>query len=323
MRVISGGSERPLPLAVTGDIGGPILRASDHHAELINRISALRSRVAPAAVMLSALSAVVYVAAGGVTVQWSQTARNDDGSLVLLEDKPPLTMTAADAPKKPAIVVDVTKTFQEFAGFGGAFTEAASTNWMKLSEEKKAEVIDTYFGAPEDGGLGYSMGRVPINSCDFSPASYTFDDVEGDVELTHFDTTVQHDVDNGMVPMIKAAMDKAKSRGVDLKLLASPWSPPAWMKKPVDDGAGGLKRSQTGSAKPNGLDPDSQVRWTAHAQTRGSRGSRLLAVLVCVSLSLTLALPRASARLVRRAHGQSTLASGSAHTRPTALTCGV
>jgi O-glycosyl hydrolase len=145
---------------------------------------------------------------------------------------------------------------QEFAGFGGAFTEASAINWRKLSEADQAEVIRLYFSSPSEGGLGYTMGRVPINSCDFSPASYTFDDVAGDVELEHFDSSVQHDVDSGMVPMIRAAQQAASARGVSLKLLASPWSPPAWMKREGPWGG----QSMTASAKPNGLLPEMQAR---------------------------------------------------------------
>ena len=172
---------------------------------------------------------------GGVTIEWSQTARNGDNSLVLLEEQRPLKMTPVKAaPKGPSLILDRSKSYQEFAGFGGAFTEAAAINWRKLSDEKQVEVIKLYFGSPEDGGLGYTMGRVPINSCDFSPGSYTFDDVAGDVELKHFDSSVAHDVDVGMVPMIQAAQKMAKARGEKFKLLASPWSPPAWMKVPVN-----------------------------------------------------------------------------------------
>lgn len=89
------------------------------------------------------------------------------------------------------------ETYQSIVGFGGAFTEAAAINWRLLSPEEQDEVIRLYFGSPEDGGHGYSLGRVPMNSCDFSPASYNFDNVTGDQDLAHFDTDVKHDVEVG------------------------------------------------------------------------------------------------------------------------------
>ena len=76
---------------------------------------------------------LVSVTAAGPQVQWTQTARNGDGSLVLLQDMEALTMDDMDAaPEGPAITVDSRQKYQEFAGFGGAFTEASALNWKSL-----------------------------------------------------------------------------------------------------------------------------------------------------------------------------------------------
>ena len=144
-------------------------------------------------------------------VDWVQTARFKDGSTDLLKDMHPLRMEAMDSlPTDRTLEVDVSRTYQEVLGFGGAFTEAAAINWRLLSEADQEEVIRLYFAGPEDGGHGYSLGRVPINSCDFSPESYTFDDVAGDVELEHFDTSVQHDAAAVAVMAEKALSTKPK-----------------------------------------------------------------------------------------------------------------
>ena len=70
-----------------------------------------------------------------------------------------------------------------------------------------------------------------MNSCDFSIKSYSFDQHDMDLELKHFDNDVTHDVQSGMVSMIKQANDLLKSswksNSIDgLKMLTSPWSPP-------------------------------------------------------------------------------------------------
>jgi len=191
-------------------------------------------------------------------VDWVQTVRHDDGTVKLLEPMPPLTMQPLSKVKR-ALVIDRRTKFQEIVGFGGAFTEASALNWKRLSAEDQAEVIRLYFASPEEGGHGYTLGRVPINSCDFSPASYTFDDVKDDMELEHFDTTVQHDVTSGMIPMIQAAQDAITKRGAKLTLFASPWTMPAWMKEPVDG-----KQSLTASASPNGLMPSMMRPWAKY-----------------------------------------------------------
>jgi glucosylceramidase len=124
-------------------------------------------------------------------------------------------------------VVDLTsERGQTITGFGGAFTEAAASVFSKLSKEKQRRFLEGYFG-PD--GLGYTVGRVHINSCDFSESNYAFDDAEGDVELRHFDDSVAHD-QKVLIPLIRAAQDMLASHGKELRLLATPWSPPAWMK---------------------------------------------------------------------------------------------
>ncbi|KAF4758718.1 hypothetical protein FOZ63_015708, partial [Perkinsus olseni] len=71
----------------------------------------------------------------------------------------------------------------------------------------------------------YTMGRIPINSCDFSPYTYNFDNVSDDFTLEHFDDSLKGDEDTGMIQLLHDALAVAK-----LKLFGSPWSPPYWMK---------------------------------------------------------------------------------------------
>ena len=100
---------------------------------------------------------------------------------------------------------------------------------------------------------------MPINSCDFSPESYNFDDVDGDLALDHFDHTVKHDVDSGMIPMIQKAQAAVEARGYSLNVYASPWSPPGWMKEAV-----GGQQSMLISAMPTGLMASMQRPWAKY-----------------------------------------------------------
>jgi len=139
-------------------------------------------------------------------------------------------------------------------GFGGAFTEASALNYMSLEKDGRAAILELLFGKD---GLGYSLGRVPINSCDFSVESYSFDDVVDDFTLESFDMTVEHDVMSGMVELMLQADSTLKDAwpGDSLNVMASPWSPPAWMKKPTwRDPVGATHAvNMTGSAEPNCL----------------------------------------------------------------------
>lgn len=119
------------------------------------------------------------------------------------------------------IILEPEKKYQEILGFGGAFTEATAYNLSKVSKENRDKVIKAYFDQKE--GLGYSIGRVHIHSCDFALGNYTYID-EYDETLDSF--TIAHD-EELIIPLIK---DAEKVANQSIPLLASPWSPPAFMK---------------------------------------------------------------------------------------------
>lgn len=106
--------------------------------------------------------------------------------------------------------------YQEIIGFGGAFTESAGYAYSKLSDFKKAELINDYFS---QSGLNYSMGRLPIGSCDFSLNSYSYSK-KADLSDFSIDRDKKY-----LLPFLQAALNQRQ-----LKLLASPWSPPSFMK---------------------------------------------------------------------------------------------
>ncbi len=89
----------------------------------------------------------------------------------------------------------------------------------KLPLSTLAALMAQYWGA---GGIGYTVGRVPINSCDFSVRSYSFDNSEADFALKEFDHNVLHD-QAAMIPMMRSAMATARTHGVDLRMFSSPW----------------------------------------------------------------------------------------------------
>lgn len=119
------------------------------------------------------------------------------------------------------VFIDPRRTFQTFMGIGGAITDAAAETLAKVPPAKQKEIIDAYYDAEK--GIGYTLARTNIHSCDFSSGSYTYVS-EGDKELRSF--SVEHDR-KYRIPMIKRAM--AAARGT-IKLFGSPWSPPAFMK---------------------------------------------------------------------------------------------
>lgn len=118
------------------------------------------------------------------------------------------------------IVVNPKKTFQTFMGIGGAITDASAEVFAKLPLNKQQDFLNAYYSPSK--GIGYTLMRTTLHSCDFSSESYTYVN-EGDAELTSFN--IQHDK-QFRIPLIKKAMAIADK----MTLYASPWSPPAFMK---------------------------------------------------------------------------------------------
>lgn len=123
------------------------------------------------------------------------------------------------------VFVDPTKTFQTYMGIGGAITDASAETFYKLPADKQQELLTAYFDSKN--GIGYTVARTNMNSCDFSSDMYTYIK-EGDTTLGSFN--IDHDK-KYKIPMIKAAM---QTTGSQLNLFTSPWSPPAFMKSNND-----------------------------------------------------------------------------------------
>ncbi|WGG46137.1 glycoside hydrolase family 30 protein [Rossellomorea sp. DA94] len=119
------------------------------------------------------------------------------------------------------IQLDRELKYQGILGFGGAFTEAAAHSLSLISPEKRKEIIHRYFDPSE--GLGYRFGRTHINSCDFSLGNYTYVE-DGDTSLEIFSIEREKKL---VIPLIREAKEVA---GGELSIVASPWSPPSWMK---------------------------------------------------------------------------------------------
>ena len=85
-------------------------------------------------------------------------------------------------PKETQICIftDPDKQFQTFLGIGGALTDASAETFAKMPEAKQQEILQAYYDTKK--GIGYTLARTNINSCDFSSDIYTYVN-DGDKEL--------------------------------------------------------------------------------------------------------------------------------------------
>jgi len=128
---------------------------------------------------------------------------------------------------------------QTVLGFGGSFTESSASIYHDLSQTKKDEIIEAYFG---ETGNNYSIGRTHINSCDFSLENYAHCDTPNDIDLKNFSISRNK---KDLIPFIKDALRLTKNK---FRIMASPWSPPSWMKTNGQMNEGGKLKEEYKSA---------------------------------------------------------------------------
>lgn len=156
----------------------------------------------------------------GKSIEVYTTAKDSDlrlsqnGSKIFGDYKQPLETEIS-------VFVNPNKEFQKFMGIGAAISDASAEVFAQLNKEDQERLLEAYYN--KEKGIGYSLTRTTIHSCDFSSESYTYIE-DGDKELSTFN--IDHDRQY-RIPMIKKAIEAA---GGELLLYVSPWSPPAFMK---------------------------------------------------------------------------------------------
>jgi len=142
----------------------------------------------------------------------------------LLSHEPDARFSNADTAGHPTIVVDDSATYQEMIGFGAAITDASAINIDRLEPDRREALLRELFDP--DSGIGLSFTRLTIGASDFSPQHYSFDDVppgQRDPSLAHFSIEPNR---AHVLPVVQRAL----AINPQLKVMASPWSAPGWMK---------------------------------------------------------------------------------------------
>ena len=116
------------------------------------------------------------------------------------------------------------QSYQTMFGFGACFNELGWRALGHLSQKAQAELLKELFGREGDGAK-FNVCRLPIGASDYAFSWYSLDETPGDYSLQHFSLDRDR---KALIPYIRAALEIAP----DIKLFASPWSPPTWMKEP-------------------------------------------------------------------------------------------
>ena len=115
--------------------------------------------------------------------------------------------------------LDAGTTYQTIDGYGGTLTGSSAYLFMQMSPERRTAVLKSLFDPKE--GIGLESIRISIGASDFSLALYTYCDEQGieNFEIPEYDK-------RDLIPVLKEIL----AINPNVKLMASPWSPPAWMK---------------------------------------------------------------------------------------------
>jgi glucosylceramidase len=160
---------------------------------------------------------------GGPNVQVVETSGD---RAMLLQAQPNVSFGNGGNSSGLVITVDATSQYQPMDGFGGSLTDSSAwLIWNKLSASQQTTLMQQLFSP--SAGIGISFLRQPMGATDFSASgNYSYDDMpsgRADPSLTNFSVT--HDAAY-LIPLVKQAL----SINPNMKVVALPWSPPAWMK---------------------------------------------------------------------------------------------
>lgn|GEM_PF-2380119 len=160
-------------------------------------------------------------ATGPVVSSW---VTNPDRSQLLTPGQAP-TFGGGGAGLDQVITIDPSQTYQTMDGFGASITDSSARLLSGLPAAQRAQVMTSLFSPT--GGIGMSFLRQPIGSSDFvAGPHYTLDDLpagQTDYPMARF--SIGHDQEQ-ILPLLREAL----ALNPALKVMASPWSPPAWLK---------------------------------------------------------------------------------------------
>lgn len=130
-----------------------------------------------------------------------------------------ISFSSKDNMSPRSIYLDPSQTYQEIDGFGAAITGSTAYNLMKMAPEDRAKFLKETFSVTD--GYGMSYIRVCIGCSDFSLSEYTCCDTPG---IENFSLTAEEN--NYVIPVLKEIL----AINPDVKIFASPWTAPRWMK---------------------------------------------------------------------------------------------
>lgn len=158
------------------------------------------------------------------------------GNMSALLQKQPVLQFGTATNGNTTIEVDSTRTYQDIDGFGFTLTQGSAYLISRMNAADRAALLEELFGSGA-GSIGISYLRVGIGATDLSTELYSYNDKPaGETDPTLSGFSLAHD-EADVIPILKQIL--AINPGI--KVLATPWSAPAWMKDNGNTKGGSLK----------------------------------------------------------------------------------
>ena len=123
------------------------------------------------------------------------------------------------------IDIDPGTTYQDIFGFGFALTGGSAIHINNMSASDRSDLLNELFGTGE-GQIGMSHIRVSLGASDLDPAPFSYNDLpSGQVDVNQDNFSIDPDKTH-LIPVLKEIL----AINPDVKIMASPWSAPSWMK---------------------------------------------------------------------------------------------
>ncbi|MHA6757199.1 RICIN domain-containing protein [Streptacidiphilus sp. PAMC 29251] len=187
----------------------------------MSRTRFIQASLAAAALItgsVTAMGTAAHAASGTAVSVWETTADQSR----LLAPQAGATFASGSSSASQTITVDPTKTYQSMTGFGASLTDSSA--WLIANSPQRNTIMSKLFDP--NSGIGLDFLRQPVGASDFARSVYSYDDMpsgQSDPSLSNF--SIAHD-NAYILPVLQQALQLNPSTTV----MATPWSPPGWMK---------------------------------------------------------------------------------------------
>jgi glucosylceramidase len=159
-----------------------------------------------------------HAASGPAVSVWETTTDQSQ----LLAPQAGATFNAGNGSASQTITINPSATYQSMTGFGASFTDSSA--WLVANSPLRNQIMTKLFDPAN--GIGLDFLRQPIGASDFSLSLFSYDDMpSGQTDPTLANFSIAHD-NAYILPVLKQAL----SINPNITIMATPWSPPGWMK---------------------------------------------------------------------------------------------